>query len=77
MGRIPSACDSQEPKTLKQKYFDIFRLSMFDASPSNSLSNEKEEEGHVLGVLRKSLVSAGLLGPLTTRGDLGSQMRSL
>jgi hypothetical protein len=60
-----------EHKVLKPKYSDIFQLSMFDTSPVNSLSDEKEEEGYMLGVLKKSLMMAGLLGTISSRGGIG------
>jgi hypothetical protein len=60
-------------KVLKPKYSDIFQLSMFDTNPSPimTLSDEKEEEAYTVLVLKKSLVLAGLLGTITSRGGLG------
>jgi len=66
-----AAAYAPEPKILKPKYSDIFQLSMFDSSPLISLSDEKEEEGYMLAVLKKSLMTAGLLGEVATRGGVG------
>jgi len=44
---------------------------MFLTSPLISLSDEKEEEGYMLYVLKISLMTAGLLGTISTRGGLG------
>ena len=54
-----------EPKALKPK-----NLIFFYFSPRISPSEEKEEEGHLLGVLKKILMAASLLGPITVRGGL-------
>lgn len=67
---VAEAC-RPEHKALKPKYYDIFQMSMFDSSPNISLSDEKEEEGYMLGVLKKSIMTAGLLGRITSRGGLG------
>jgi hypothetical protein len=39
-------------------------MSMFDMSPKRPLSDKKEEEGYLLLVLQKSLMTAGLLGTI-------------
>jgi hypothetical protein len=44
---------------------------MFDTSSVISLSDEKEEEGFMLLVLKKSLTMAGLLGTISSRGGIG------
>ena len=59
------------PIGVQPQVSDIFRLSMFDSSPQIDLSDEKEEEAYILGVLRKSLMTAGLIGKIATRGGLG------
>lgn len=58
-------------KVLKPNRSDIFTFSMIDTSPHISLSDEKEEEGYLLLVLKKSLMTAGLLGKISSRGGLG------
>jgi hypothetical protein len=60
-----------EHKTLKPMYYEYFVGSFFDTSPQFSLSDEKEEEAYMLSVLKKSLVKAGLLGTVSSRGGLG------
>jgi hypothetical protein len=60
-----------EHNVLRPKYSDIFQLSMFDTSSVISISNEKEEAGYMLSVLKKSLMTAGLLGKISSRGGLG------
>ena len=55
-------------KDLRPKYSDIFQLSMFDTSPKMMLCEEKDEEGYMLSVLRKSLMTAGLMGAVSRRG---------
>jgi hypothetical protein len=60
-------------EAFQPKHFDIFQFSMTitDPSPLMTLSDEKEEEGYMLFVLKKSLMMAGLLGEITSRGGLG------
>ena len=58
-------------KELRPKYSDIFQLSMFDTSPKMMLCEEKDEEGYMLSVLRKSLMTAGLMGAISCRGGIG------
>ena len=60
-----------EHKALKPNYSAIFQLSMYDSSPMISLSDEKAKEAYMLGVLKKSVMTAGLVGTITSRGGMG------
>lgn len=63
-----------EHKALKPKYSDkynILQRSMYDSSPMISLSDEKAKEAYMLGVLKKSVMTAGLVGTITSRGGMG------
>jgi hypothetical protein len=60
-----------EHKVLRPKHSDIFQFSSSITNEIMALSDEKEEEGYLLLVLKKSLMMAGLLGKISSRGGLG------
>jgi hypothetical protein len=60
-----------EHKVLRPTKSEIFQLSQKVTSPSIYLSDEKEAEGYMMLVLKTSLMTAGLLGTITSRGGLG------
>lgn len=62
-----------QPKhnVLNPKRSDIFAFSLGQTTPPIALCNENEEQTHLLLVLKKSLMLAGLIGTVTTRGGVG------